>query len=99
MSCWTVEFNEYLLATQSSGKQSMPLEPEDFKELVYKWATEEQIGQTARASNSVGFVGKDLVYMKVYSKSKGGPRDPYKLKNPWYLKWEKYLEDYRDNAP
>ena len=91
MNCWTAEFNEYLLATQVVGKQSMPLEPDNFKELVYKWATEEQNGQTAKASNSVGFVGNDLVYMKVYSRSKGEPRDPYSIKNPWYEKWEKYL--------
>jgi len=39
------------------------------------------------------------VYTKVYSKSKGGARDPYAQKNPWYLKWEEYLENYRENAP
>jgi hypothetical protein len=69
----------------------MPLEPLDFKELIYKWATEVQVGQTIRSSGTIGFVGKDLVYMKVHSKSKGNPRDPYAQKNPWYEKWEGYL--------
>lgn len=37
--------------------------------------------------------------MKIYSKSKGIAYDSYQNKNPWYEKWEKYLEDYRANAP
>lgn len=37
--------------------------------------------------------------MKIYSKSKGLAYDAYDNKNPWYEKWEKYLEDYRANAP
>ena len=69
----------------------MPLEPEDLKELVYKWASEDETGQTARSTNSVSFIGKDLVYMKVFSKSKGKPRDPYAEKIQWYEAWEKYL--------
>jgi hypothetical protein len=85
--CWTTEFNEYLAPL---GK-SLPLDPEEFKTLVYQWATTEQAGQTARSSNLIGFVGEKLVYTKIYSKSKGGPRDPYELKNPWYEKWEQYL--------
>jgi len=56
--------------------------------LVYKWATEDATGQTARSSGSVGFIGEDLTYTKIYSRSKGSPEDPYALKNPWYEKWE-----------
>lgn len=37
--------------------------------------------------------------MKIYSKSKGLAYDAYDNKNPWYEKWEKYLENYRNNAP
>jgi len=37
--------------------------------------------------------------MKIYSKSKGEAYDPYQLKNPLYLQWEKYFEDYRTSAP
>lgn len=37
--------------------------------------------------------------MKIYSKSKGDAYDPYELKNPRYLLWEEYLNEYRTNAP
>ena len=37
--------------------------------------------------------------MKIYSKSKGDAYDPYELKNPHYLVWEQYFENYRANAP
>jgi len=39
------------------------------------------------------------VYTKVLSRSKGVPQDPYALKNPWYEKWENYMEEYRSAAP
>lgn len=73
MECWTDVFNAYL----SKSNKAMPLEPEEFKNLIYKWVTETQEGQMARSSNHVGFIGEDLVYTKIKSRSKGGPQDPY----------------------
>lgn len=51
------------------------------------------------AKQTLGFKNDKLIYMKIYSKSKGEAYDPYELKNPIYLVWEKYLEDYRASAP
>ena len=38
--CWTTDFAAYLATLD----KQMPLEPEEFKELIYKWATEVPTG-------------------------------------------------------
>lgn len=40
-----------------------------------------------------------MIYHKIISKSKGKAYDPYDLKDPFYQKWAKYMEDYRESAP
>lgn len=37
--------------------------------------------------------------MKVMSVSMGEPRAPAKLKEPWYNKWEAFMDEYREDAP
>ena len=95
VNCWTAQFATYL----SSVDKTRPLEPEDFKAEIKTWTTETLEGQTARSSGALGFIGEDLVYTKIGSRSKGVPQDPYAQKNPWYEKWENYMDEYRSAAP
>ena len=71
VNCWTDQFQTYLSGLDTP--KTMPLEPEDFKASIKTWTTETLEGQTARSSGSLGFVGEDLVYTKVQSRSKGRP--------------------------
>lgn len=40
-----------------------------------------------------------MVYMKIKAQSIGASRDPYDIKNPIFLKWEKLVADYNKDAP
>lgn len=97
VKCWTDDFNLYL--SELNPPLSMPLPPAIFEEKLNAWVTDNELGQLAKSQQILGFKNDKLIYMKVLSKSKGIAYDAYKNKNPWYEKWEKHMEEYRNDAP
>ncbi len=53
--------------------------------MLYEWATTTAEGQRLKQNNILGFVGKDLKYMKITAISIGRPRDPEATNYPIYL--------------
>jgi len=47
----------------------------------------------------VGFVNRKLKYFKIMADSNGKSRDPNYIMKPLRAKWEKLIEDFKEDAP
>lgn len=82
----------------------MPLEPGVFEAELNEWTTvyqefDDGKGLALVNDNRLGFRDGKLIFFQINSMSQGDPRGPRSTKWPIYLKWEKFLDEYRANAP
>jgi hypothetical protein len=60
--------------------------------MVQKFVNESEIGRDHFIQGNIGLIDGKLVFMKVSIKSTGGMYDPYFLKNPVKLAWDKIVD-------
>ena len=66
--------------------------------MVTEFAQESEQGQYHFSQGNIGILNGKLVFMKMSAKSAGGMYDPYALKNPYKLKWDKQIELFNEKA-
>lgn len=104
VTCWFDQLAKYLedlkTANPNDGIELLPVEdPAKFKAQLKTFMATDQ-GIRLKKDTILGFNSTDdLIFMKVLSVSLGEPRDPAKLKEPWYDKWETFMDEYRLDAP
>mmetsp|Transcript_35748 Transcript_35748/g.54729 ORF Transcript_35748/g.54729 Transcript_35748/m.54729 type:complete len:134 (-) Transcript_35748:579-980(-) len=97
VTCWATSFNAYLNSTFGTP---MPLENSaELNQKLWSWATTTLEGLRAQQDLQVGFINRELKYMKIEATSVGDPTQPADLKLPIYDVWKDYLEDFKERAP
>mmetsp|Transcript_11915 Transcript_11915/g.18376 ORF Transcript_11915/g.18376 Transcript_11915/m.18376 type:complete len:98 (+) Transcript_11915:1201-1494(+) len=66
-------------------------------ELVSEFS-ETEAGREHVLNGDIGLIDGHLTFMKFTAKSAGGLYDPYELKNPFKMAWDKELTDFNSRA-
>lgn len=70
-----------------------------FYDELYTWSTTIAKGQKAAQEFYLGYVGDELKFFSIETKSLGSLREPYNIKKPIYDDWESLVSNINTNGP